>query len=212
MKADVIDITGKITEKIELPQEVFGAEINEQLIAQAILVYLANQRQGTHDTKTRAEVRGGGRKPWKQKGTGRARQGSTRAPHWKGGGIVFGPEPRDHSLALPVKMRRQALYGALSDKFKNKKIIFVTGLADIKNKTKELAKVLEIITDKTKKKLIIMPEKIESLWRAGRNIKNLNLIPARQLNPYIVMNSNLLIIMKEAINKIKIKKGENAAT
>ena len=212
MKADVIDITGKITEKIELPQEVFGAEINEQLIAQAIRVYLANQRQGTHDTKTRAEVRGGGRKPWKQKGTGRARQGSTRAPHWKGGGIVFGPEPRDHSLALPVKMRRQALYGALSDKFKNKKIIFVTGLADIKNKTKELAKVLEIITDKTKKKLIIMPEKIESLWRAGRNIKNLNLIPARQLNPYIVMNSNLLIIMKEAINKIKIKKGENAAT
>ena len=212
MKADVIDITGKITEKIELPQEVFGAEINEQLIAQAIRVYLANQRQGTHDTKTRAEVRGGGRKPWKQKGTGRARQGSTRAPHWKGGGIVFGPEPRDHSLALPVKMRRQALYGALSDKFKNKKIIFVEGLADIKNKTKELAKVLEIITDKTKKKLIIMPEKIESLWRAGRNIKNLNLIPARQLNPYIVMNSNLLIIMKEAINKIKIKKGENAAT
>ena len=194
MKTDLIDISGKIIEKIELPDEVFKVEVNDKVIAQAVRVYLANQRQGTSDTKTRAEVRGGGRKPWKQKGTGRARQGSTRAPHWKGGGIVFGPEPRDLSLKMPPQMRRLALFGCLSSKMKDKNILFVDGLEEIKPKTQELAKILNAIAKDAEKILLVMPEKIEKVWRAGRNIEELTLIPAAQLNPYTVMNNKLLII------------------
>src|SRR5581483_11661290 len=114
LEKEVFDMSGKIAGTVQLPEEVFGAKVNEALLSQAMRVYSSNTHQGTSSTKTRAEVRGGGRKPWRQKGTGRARQGSTRAPHWRGGGVIFGPKPRDLSLDLPLKMRRAALRSALS--------------------------------------------------------------------------------------------------
>ncbi|MDO8657260.1 MAG: 50S ribosomal protein L4 [Candidatus Levybacteria bacterium] len=201
IKADVYDIKGKIVEKIDLPFEVFGSKVNKSLIAQAVRVYLANQRRGTVSTKTRGEVKGSTRKIYKQKGTGRARHGSIRAPIFVHGGIVFGPKPRDYSLGFSKKMKKAALFSALSAKLKDKEIKIITGLEKIQPKTKlmvEVVKNLEL-NNKNKKILLVLPEKNENINRAARNIEGLNMTMANQLNTYAVLNCRMLLLTKDSI-------------
>jgi large subunit ribosomal protein L4 len=141
-KVNVYNMQGEIVEEMELSEEIFGVEINEHVVYEVVKNQLANRRQGTQSAKTRAEVRGGGRKPWRQKGTGRARQGSIRSPQWKGGGVVFAPKPRDYSYSVPKKVRRLALKSVLTDKLQNNEMIVVDQLSFDAPKTKEMKKVL----------------------------------------------------------------------
>lgn len=201
MKVDVYDIEGKIIEKIDLPSEVFGSKINKSLIAQAVRVYLANQRRGTVSTKTRGEVAGSTRKIYKQKGTGRARHGSIRAPIFVHGGVVFGPKPRDYSLGFSKKMKKAALFSALSAKLKDGEIKIITGLEKIQPKTKLMVEVVKNLklNNKNKKILLVLSEKNENIDRAARNIEGLNMIMANQLNTYAVLNCRTLLLTKDSI-------------
>lgn len=203
LKADIFDIKGKMVGSISLPSEVFGVKINNQLLAQAVRVYLANQRKGTASTKTRGEVQGSTRKIYKQKGTGRARHGSIRAPIFVKGGIVFGPKPRDYSLKFSKKMKKAALFSALSSKLKNKEIKVLTGLEDLKPKTKEVAQVLKNLDLSGKKILVVLPQDFENFKRAARNIKDLTLGYVLGLNTFEVLNNRVLIFTKESIEFIK---------
>lgn len=209
VKVDVFDIKGKVTGKISLPEEIFAAKVNEKLVAQAVRVFLANQRQGTASTKTRGEVRGSRRKIWRQKGTGRARHGDKYAPIFVGGGIAHGPKPKDFSLKIPKKMKRRALFGTLTSKLKEKQLLVVSGLEKIKPKTKEILKMTENLKLKTKnnklkvKTLLIIPKKAKNIILAGRNLENLALCQADLLNPYQVLNAKKLVLMKEAIPVLK---------
>lgn len=201
---DFFNIKGKIEEKIELPKEIFGAKVNNQLIAQAVRVYLANQRMGTASTKTRGEVHGSTRKIWRQKGTGRARHGSRKAPIFVGGGIVSGPKPRDFSLKLPKKMKRLALFSALTSKFKKAEIKGITGFEKIEPKTKLMVNAMRNlgISDKDKKVLLVTPstkKEFENVYRAARNIKGVNILDANLLNAYEVFNNKLILLMKESL-------------
>ncbi|MBI1982209.1 MAG: 50S ribosomal protein L4 [Candidatus Levybacteria bacterium] len=202
---DVYDLKGKVVEKIELPKEVFGAKINNQLMAQAVRVYLANQRKGTVSTKTRGEVKGSTRKIYKQKGTGRARHGSIRAPIFVGGGVVFGPKPRDYSLNLPKKMKRAALTSALSEKLKAGEVKVVKGLEAISPKTKAMVSVLEKLGLNTKNKniLLILSETQDNIKRAARNIRGVEIDLVNQLNTYEVLRSKALLLMKQSIETIR---------
>ena len=209
VKVDVFDIKGKLTGKISLPEEIFAVEVNKKLIAQAIRVYLANQRQGTASTKTRGEVRGSRRKIWRQKGTGRARHGDKYAPIFVGGGIAHGPKPKSFSLKMPKKMKRKALFGVLTSKLKEKQLLVVSGLEKIKSKTKEISKIMENLKVKMKngklksKVLLVIPKKTENVILAGKNLENLVLCQADLLNPYQVLNAEKLVLMKEAIRVLK---------
>ena len=209
VKIDVFDIKGTITGKISLPEEIFGAKVNEKLVAQAVRVYLANQRQGNASIKTRGEVRGSRRKIWRQKGTGRARHGDKYAPIFVGGGIAHGPRPKDFSLKMPKKMKRRALFGTLTSKLKEKQLLVVSGLEKIRPKTKEMLKMSENLKLKTKnnklkvKTLLIVPKKAKNVILAGRNLENLAFCQADLLNPYQVLNAKKLILMKEAIQVLK---------
>lgn len=201
---DVFDTKGKVIGSIELPKEIFAASINKKLVAQAVRVYLANQRKGAASTKTRGEVRGSTRKIWRQKGTGRARHGSIRAPIFVHGGVVFGPKPRDFSLKLSKKMRRLALFSALSQKFKVGEIKVVKGLEKIKPKTKLMVAVMKNLGLEAlgKKVLLVLSksdQETESVIRASRNIKGVRLLKAAQLNTYEVLDANVLLLMKESI-------------
>ncbi|MBI3070275.1 MAG: 50S ribosomal protein L4 [Candidatus Levybacteria bacterium] len=202
---DVYDLKGKVVEKIELPKEVFGAKINNQLMAQAVRVYLANQRKGTVSTKTRGEVKGSTRKIYRQKGTGRARHGSIRAPIFVGGGVVFGPKPRDYSLNLPKKMKRAALTSALSEKLKAGEVKVVKGLEAISPKTKAMVSVLEKLGLNTKNKniLLILSETQDNIKRAARNIRGVEIDLVNQLNTYEVLRSKALLLMKQSIETIR---------
>ena len=202
--ADVLDLTGKAVDKISLPEEIFGAEINKTLIAQAVRVHLANQRQGTASTKTRGEVQGSTRKIYRQKGTGRARHGSKRARIFVGGGVVFGPKPRDYSLKFPQKMKRKALFSALSAKFNDGEIKILQDLEKLEPKTKKFAEVIKNLgfSDKKKKILLITGAEVENLKRAARNIEGVTMTAAQRLNTYDILNSRQLIFMKEAIEKL----------
>lgn len=209
VRVNLYDIRGKVVGKISLPEEIFACPVNEKLIAQVIRVYLANQRQGTASTKTRGEVRGSGRKIWRQKGTGRARHGDRYAPIFVGGGVAHGPKPKDFSLQLPKKMRKKALFGSLSSKLKEKAVIVVKGLAKIGPKTKEMVKIMQNLKFKMKngklktKVLLIIPKGEKNVILAGRNIENLKLSQADLLNPYQVLSYQRLILMKEAIPILK---------
>ncbi len=205
---DFFDMKGKVEEKVHLPKEIFGAKINNQLMAQAVRVYLANQRMGTASTKTRGEVSGSTRKIWAQKHTGRARHGSRKAPIFVGGGIVFGPTHRDFSLKLSKKMKRLALFSSLTSKFKNGEIKGITGFEKIDPKTKLMALALKNlgISDKDKKVLLITPSSekdFENVYRASRNIKNINILNASMLNAYEVLNNKLIVLMKESLGIIE---------
>jgi large subunit ribosomal protein L4 len=204
LTAQVLDLTGKVTEEISLPEEIFGEKINKTLIAQAVRVRLANQRQGTASTKTRGEVEGSTRKIYRQKGTGRARHGSIRAPIFVHGGVVFGPKPRDYSLKLPQKMKRKALFSALSAKFNDGEIKILQGLEKLEPKTKKFAEVIKNLELEHKKKkiLIITGIEAENLKRAAQNIEGVTITAAQRLNTYDILNHRQLIFMKESIEKL----------
>ena len=169
-KIDVYNIEGKKVNDVELKEDIFGIIPNEELVHSVIVNYLANQRQGTQSTKTRAEVRGGGKKPWRQKGTGRARQGSIRAPHWVGGGIALGPKPRSYSYKLNKKERRLAIKSCLSSKVIENELTVVDKFEFNEIKTKEVAKMLNNLKLEGKT-LILLPEKNEIIQKSARNIK-----------------------------------------
>lgn len=210
LTVDVYNTKGKVVEKISLPKELFGQKVNANLMAQAVRVYLANQRKGTVSTKTRGEVNKTTAKWYKQKGTGRARHGAKSAPIFVGGGVVFGPKPRDYSLSLPKKMKRKALFSALSAKLKDKEIKIVSGLEKLDGKTKAMAKVIDSLGLSGKKLLLVLadaPKRADGVYRAARNIKRLNVVAPNGLNTHEVLNNKEILFMKQAIEVMRAKYG-----
>ena len=197
IEIDVHDIDGNKIEKMTLENSIFGVDVKPEIIHQVVVHHLASQRQGNACAKTRGEVRGGGKKPWKQKGTGRARAGSSRSPIWRGGGVIFAPKPRDYSYALPRKIKRTALLGALSSKYKNNSIIVINDLKIEQPKTKEVAKILKKF--KTKKPLLLLDLKQEMLKMAARNIPSVQTCLSSQINAYLVLDCDKIIIAKESL-------------
>lgn len=201
-QVDVISQTGATLEKVELPSSIFGAKVNPSLLHEVVRMYQANRRRGTASTKTRGEVRGSGTKPWRQKGTGRARVGSARTPVWRGGGVVFGPKPVDYSYTVPRKKLGIALRQALSDKVNNGEISVIDKFEIASPKTKEMASILKELD--VKGRVAIVLERVdEKVKRAGRNIPFLRVITARDLNAYDVLLCNRLILTRAAIPVIE---------
>ena len=198
----VIDMEGKDCGTMELSDELFGIEPNQNAVHEVVKNYLADQRQGTQSAKTRGEVRGGGRKPFRQKGTGRHRQGSSTDPSQIGGGIVFAPKPRDYSYSIPKKVRRLALKSVLSAKVQDGEIIVLDKLEMPAPKTKEMVKVLGNI-GAAKKALIVMPEKDEAVVRSAHNIPGVRTALAANMNVYEIINHTSFIVTKEAVEKIE---------
>lgn len=201
-KIDVFNKTGEKVSELELNEAVFSIEPNVTAMHTAVVNYLANQRQGTQSTLTRAEVSGGGKKPWRQKGTGRARQGSTRAPQWYHGGIAHGPKPRDYRFAIPKKVKRLALKSALSSKFVASEMVVLDEFKLDAIKTKEVVKVLAAL--KTgKKTLIVLNEKDDVVYRSARNIAGVKVIPVNTINVYDVLNADTVLFVKDAVAKVE---------
>ena len=198
----VLDKTGKKVSDIELKDEIFAIEPNKSAMHLVVVNYLANQRQGTQSTLTRSEVSGGGKKPWKQKGTGRARQGSTRAPQWTHGGIALGPKPRDYGFDVNKKVRRLAMKSALSSKVAADEMIVVDDFSMDAIKTKEMANILSAVKA-GKKTLIVLPEKNDVLYKSARNIEGTNVSLVNTLNVYDILNCNTIVVLKDAVAKIE---------
>ncbi|MCL0071846.1 50S ribosomal protein L4 [Peptococcaceae bacterium] len=201
-KVAVYNINGGQVGEIELNDAVWGIEPNKYVLHQAVVMQLASRRLGTHATKTRGMVRGGGRKPWRQKGTGRARHGSIRSPIWRGGGTVFGPHPRKYGFSLPKKARRLAMKSALSSRVKSNDILVLDSLDMSVPKTKEMVKILSNLNI-DKKALIVTAEYNESVFKSARNIPYVTQLKADKLNVYDVLNHQKLIITKDAVAKIE---------
>ena len=202
-KVDVYDIKGKKVSDVELEETIFGIEPNEAIVHSVLVNYLANQRQGTQSKKTRAEVRGGGRKPWRQKGTGRARQGSIRAVQWVGGGNYGTPVPRDYSKKQNRKERRLALKSALSDKALEKAIIVVENINLATPKTKEMLSLLETLKVADKKVLLVVKEFDDNLILASRNLQNVVLIAAEEINVLDLVSTDVMVITEEALKTVE---------
>jgi len=188
--------------EITLSENIFGIEINEAVLHQVVKAQLANKRQGTQSALTRAEVRGGGIKPWKQKGTGRARQGSIRAPQWVKGGVVFAPKPRDYRINVPKKIRRLAMKSALTSKVIDHNIIVLEGITLTQAKTREMVKVLENLKI-DQKVLMVLPEKNAEVERAARNIPNIKTVLVNTLNVLDILNYDKFVITQEAVQKVE---------
>ena len=201
-KLSVLNIKGEEVSKIELNAEVWGIEPNDAVLYDAITLAQNSLRQGTHDTKTRAEVSGGGRKPWRQKGTGRARQGSTRAPHWRHGGIVFGPHPRSYDKKMNRKERRLALKSALSYKNIDKELIVVDNFNLESNKTKDAIKVLETLKA-TNKTVIVVDELTENTVLATRNLDNVIVLQSDEINVLDIISADNMIVTEAAVKRIE---------
>ncbi|WP_027399922.1 50S ribosomal protein L4 [Anaerovorax odorimutans] len=201
-KITMLNMAGAEAGSIELKDDIFGIEVNQYAVHQVIKNYLANQRQGTQSAKNRSEVRGGGRKPFRQKGTGRGRQGSITAPNHVGGGVVFAPKPRDYRYSVPKKIKRLALKSALSSKVEEKEIIVLDTLKFDAPKTKEMLKVLENVKA-AKKALIVMADKDENVIRSSSNIKGVKTCLVSTMNVYDIVNYTSFIVTKDAINKIE---------
>lgn len=201
-KVTMLNMTGAEAGTIELNDEIFGIEPNQNAVHAVVKNYLANQRQGTQSAKTRAEVRGGGRKPFRQKGTGRHRQGSSTDPSQVGGGIVFAPKPRDYRYKLPKKLRRLAMKSILSSKVEEKEIIVLDELKMEAPKTKEMVKLLENIKAE-KKALIVMAEKDDAVIRSAANIPGVRTALVGTMNVYEIINHTSFIVTKDAVNKIE---------
>ncbi len=197
----VYNMEGKEVGTIELNDAVFGVEINEHLVHMAVVQQLANNRQGTQKAKTRSEVSGGGRKPWRQKGTGHARQGSTRAPQWTGGGVVFAPVPRDYSFKMNKKEKRAALKSALTSKLQDTKLIVVDELKFDEIKTKNFVNVMNNL--KVSKGLVVLAENDPNVVLSARNMVNVNTTLVNNINVYDVMKAKVLVITKDAVAKIE---------
>lgn len=200
-KIDVFDINGKVVEQMEISEDLFAATVNEHCVYEVVKNHLANKRQGTQSTKTRAEVRGGGRKPWRQKGTGRARQGSTRSPQWIGGGVVFAPKPRDYSYKINKKIKRVALKSVLTDKVNNQKLVVLNELVMNEAKTKAFANVMNNLKLTGVKALFVTKENDANVVRSGRNIKGVDVTFANVINTYDVINHEVLVMTKDAVIK-----------
>ena len=201
-KIDIYNISGERIGEVTLSSKVFGTKVNEALLYEALKAQASSRRRGTASTKERAQVRGGGRKPWRQKGTGRARAGSIRSPIWKGGGTTFGPRPRDYSYSLPRKAKRKAIKSALSAKFKEKEILILDRMDLQEAKTKKMASILVNLRS-GKKPLLVIEEGNEMVRRAARNIEGVKIISPNSLNLYDLLNHNKLILTKEALAKIE---------
>ncbi|MFS0656602.1 50S ribosomal protein L4 [Bacillus sp. 179-C3.3 HS] len=201
-KVALFNQNGSTNGEIELNASVFGIEPNESVVFDAILMQRASLRQGTHKVKTRSEVRGGGRKPWRQKGTGRARQGSIRSPQWRGGGIVFGPTPRSYSYKLPKKVRRLAIKSVLSSKVNDNNIIVLEDLTLDAVKTKEFASILKGLSVE-KKALIVTADVNETVALSARNIPGVTVVEANGINVLDVVNHEKLLITKAAVEKVE---------
>ena len=198
----VYDMTGKQTGSMELNADIFGIEPNVAVMHSAVINYLANQRQGTQSTKTRSEVSGGGRKPWRQKGTGHARQGSTRSPQWTHGGIALGPKPRSYRFALPKKVRRLALKSAFSSKVMADEMLVLESLSLEEIKTKTIVNMLNAL-GADRKVLLVLPEKDEKVILSARNIPGVKTALVNTLNVYDILNCDKFIVVKDAIAQIE---------
>jgi len=200
MFIDVYKIDGTLSgEQIELFDGVFGIEPNDHVIYLSVKAYLANQRQGTHKTKERAEVSGGGKKPWKQKGRGGARAGTTRSPLWVGGGTIFGPRPRDYRQDLPKKVKALARRSALSYKVKDEQLLVVDDFAFENPKTQSFLSIMKALKINGKKTLLLTNGKQENIWKSGRNICNIKVLEAQKASPYQILNNQVLLVQKSAV-------------
>jgi large subunit ribosomal protein L4 len=204
---NVYKMDGSVAGEIELSEKVFGAEYKESLIHQAVVTRLANERQGTKGSLTRSEVRGGGKKPWRQKGTGNARQGSIRAPQWIKGGIVFAPKSRDFSMKINAVAKREALFSALSKKLVDGELLVIEDFAVTAPKTKEVAAFLKAL-NLDKRTLIVMDKDDNSAILASRNIKSVSTLPVAQINTYDVVSNAKVVLTKGAVEKIEEVYGE----
>ena len=198
----VFDMNGKKVSDLALAESVFGIEPNSYAMHLCVVNYLANQRQGTQSTRTRSEVSGGGKKPWKQKGTGRARQGSTRAPQWTHGGIAHGPKPREYGFSINKKVKRLAMKSALSSKVAAEEMVVLESLALDAIKTKDVVSVLSAL-ETGKKVLLVLPEKNDVIYRSARNIAGVKVALVSTLNVYDILNSDTMVVLKDAVAKIE---------
>ena len=201
-KVAMYNINGEVVGDIELSEKVFGATVRGDVMHEVVVNYLANQRQGTQSTKTRSEVRGGGIKPWRQKGTGRARQGSIRAAQWVGGGIALGPKPRDYGYAVNKKVRRLALVSALSSKVEDNDLIVLDAMSFDNIKTKQIADVLKNLKI-SEKALFVLPENDKNIVMSARNIEGVDTTFVGAINTYEVLNHTKCIILKDAAEKLE---------
>ncbi len=195
------NINGEQVGEVTLKEEIFGIEVHGPVLHDAVVMQLASRRQGTHDTKTRSEVRGGGRKPWRQKGTGRARHGTIRSPIWRGGGIVFGPHPRKYGYSLPRKVRRLALKSALSSKVNTGDILVLDELKMDQPKTSDMARILNNL--KVGDALLVTAGKDETVEKSARNIPNIKSLTAEGLNVYDILSYDKLVITKDAVVRVE---------
>ena len=200
-KVSVFNMEGKEVGNLDLNDAVFGVEVNEHLVHMAVVQQLANNRQGTQKAKTRSEVRGGGRKPWRQKGTGHARQGSTRSPQWTGGGVVFAPVPREYSFKLNKKEKRAALKSALSSRVQDGKLIVVDELKLDEIKTKQFAKIMSNL--KVEKALVVLSEKDENVVMSARNLPAVKTALTNTINVYDILKYNTVVLTKDAVKSIE---------
>jgi large subunit ribosomal protein L4 len=210
MKVDILKIDGSNSgKKCELADDIFGIEPNNHVIYLSVKSYLANQRQGTHKTKERSEVRGGGKKPWKQKGRGGARAGTTRSPLWVGGGNIFGPRPRDYRTDLPKKVGRLARKSALSSKIKAKQLMIVENFNFDSPKTKEFVKILDNLKITGKKTLVLTNGNLNSVYKSGRNIPKIQILEADKASTYDILNNQVLLLQEGGVDLINKSFGIN---
>ncbi len=202
VKVPVYNLSGEVVDHIELVEEIFGITPNQAVVHQALVRQLANARQGTASTKTRAQVSGGGRKPFRQKGTGRARRGSSRAPLYRGGGVAFGPHPRSYGQAMPKKMRRLALRSVLSAKVADGEMVVVDQLAFDQPRTKEMARILEALGISSPA-LIVTAEHDDNLYRSARNLERVNTLPANLLNIADLLSHKMLMITVAGVRRVE---------
>ncbi|SHH54804.1 50S ribosomal protein L4 [Clostridium grantii] len=198
---DVFNTEGSKVGTMDLNETVFAAEIKESAVHQVVVAQLANKRQGNQSAKTRSEVSGGGRKPWRQKGTGRARQGSTRSPQWVGGGMVFAPKPREYRVSTPKSMRKTAMKSVLSSKVNENEMILLEGLTLETPKTKTIVAMINALN--VKKPLIVVASSDEAIYKSVRNIENADVVPVNNLNVYDILKHGNLVVTKEAIAQIE---------
>lgn len=203
MSIEIKDINNKVKGKMDLAGRVFGSDASDSVVHSSVISFLANQRQGTHSTKTRGMVSGGGKKPYKQKHTGRARQGSIRAPQWRGGAIVFGPQPRDYSMKLPKQVKKAALYKALTMKLADGQVVLLDTLSMEKPKTKEMIQVLRNLGLSDKSVLIVLPENDKNIFCSARNIPGVDVVRAADLNAHAVAAYDNVVFTADAMAKLQ---------
>ncbi|MBR5995477.1 MAG: 50S ribosomal protein L4 [Eubacteriaceae bacterium] len=201
MKADMYNKDGQIVGSVDLSDEIFGITPNEAVVHQSVVAYLANQRQGTQSAKTRSEVSGGGRKPWRQKGTGRARAGTSRSPLWYHGGVIFAPKPRDYSQSMNKKMRRLAMKSVLSAKVQDKELFVIDALTFDEPKTKEMVKVLDNL--KLAKTLVVTADSDRNVFKSVNNIATAKCTTVGELNVYDMLKYDNLLVTKDSVDKIE---------